>query len=151
MSKFVRVWVHSNIFEISNFSSSFMIMSLETDLDREVSSSTILTTKRNFLIVPSFNPDRRHSWGNVVPHHRNAPTSVITITTNAASKQRWEEFITIFFFSSTYDISQQVCVSLCVWRLSKKKLTKREREEERERKWRKKLEKRKKKLTEELR
>jgi hypothetical protein len=23
---------------------------------------------RHFLFVPSFNPDRRHSWGNVISH-----------------------------------------------------------------------------------
>ena len=38
-------------------------MSLGEDIKRESPS-----TNRRFLIVPLFNPERRHSWGNVVSH-----------------------------------------------------------------------------------
>jgi hypothetical protein len=64
-------------------------MSLDADIDQEsplLKSSS--SSRRHFLIVPSFNPERRHSWGNVVSHslHRtNTATSAITITTNADS------------------------------------------------------------------
>ncbi|CAF3063764.1 unnamed protein product [Rotaria socialis] len=62
-------------------------MSLEVDTDPESSSSTS-SSRPHFLIVPSFNPERRHSWGNVAsrPSHRNhTATSAITITNNADS------------------------------------------------------------------
>ncbi|CAF0822959.1 unnamed protein product [Rotaria sp. Silwood1] len=62
-------------------------MSLDADIDEESCSSTSLS-RRHFLIVPSFNPERRHSWGSVVlrPSHRNhVATSSITITANADS------------------------------------------------------------------
>ncbi|CAF0899392.1 unnamed protein product [Adineta ricciae] len=42
-------------------------MSLDAKIDQEILSSTP-PTRRNFLIVPSFNPERRHSWGNVILH-----------------------------------------------------------------------------------
>ena len=82
--------------------SVFFIMSLETNLDREVPSSTASSTKRNFLIVPSFNPERRHSWGNVVSHPKNVMTSLITITANADSILRWDHsiYMYIIFFNS---------------------------------------------------
>jgi hypothetical protein len=54
-------------------------MSDDGNINRDSPSS--LT--RHFLIVPSFNPERRHSWGNVVSHisTRNPNiTSSITIT-----------------------------------------------------------------------
>jgi hypothetical protein len=63
-------------------------MSLDTDIDQESPSSISSSSRRHFLIVPLFNPERRHSWGNVVsrpPHRNNVPTSSLTITTNADS------------------------------------------------------------------
>ncbi|CAF3403177.1 unnamed protein product [Rotaria sp. Silwood1] len=66
-------------------------MSLDADIDEESCSSTSLS-RRHFLIVPSFNPERRHSWGSVVlrPSHRNhVATSSITITANADSTRRF--------------------------------------------------------------
>jgi hypothetical protein len=65
-------------------------MSLDADIDQESTSAT-LSSRRHFLIVPSFNPERRHSWGNVVPHssqRNDVVTSVITITTNADPARR---------------------------------------------------------------
>jgi len=65
-------------------------MSLDADIDQESPSST-LSLRRHFLIVPSFNPERRHSWGNVVSHpsqRNNAATSTITIITNEDSTRR---------------------------------------------------------------
>jgi hypothetical protein len=65
-------------------------MSLDADIDQESPSSTS-SLRRHFLIVPSFNPERRHSWGNVVSHpsHRNnVATSAITIITNENSIRR---------------------------------------------------------------
>jgi hypothetical protein len=67
-------------------------MSLDADIDQESSLSTS-SPKRHFLIVPSFNPERRHSWGNVVSHssHRNnVAASFITITAHVDSNKRWE-------------------------------------------------------------
>ncbi len=67
-------------------------MSSDADIDQESPSSTSSSSsRRHFLIVPLFNPERRHSWGNVVPHpaHRNnVTTSAITITTNTNSIRR---------------------------------------------------------------
>ncbi|CAF1559989.1 unnamed protein product, partial [Rotaria sordida] len=62
-------------------------MSLDADIDQELCPLT-LSPRRHFLIVPSFNPERRHSWGNVIlrPSHRNhVATSAITITANEDS------------------------------------------------------------------
>jgi hypothetical protein len=63
-------------------------MSLDTDIDQETPSSS---SRRHFLIVPSFNPERRHSWGNVESHstqRNNVATSSITIITTADSTIR---------------------------------------------------------------
>jgi hypothetical protein len=60
-------------------------MSLDADIDQEPSPSA-LSPRRHFLIVPSFNPERRHSWGNVISHpsqRSDVATSTIVITTNA--------------------------------------------------------------------
>ncbi|UJR27979.1 hypothetical protein I4U23_009237 [Adineta vaga] len=59
-------------------------MSLDAKIDQETSSSTP-STRRNYLIVPSFNPERRHSWGNVILHpsrRANIATSSLTIASN---------------------------------------------------------------------
>ncbi|CAF0723151.1 unnamed protein product [Adineta ricciae] len=52
-------------------------MSLGEDIKRESPS-----TNRRFLIVPLFNPERRHSWGNVVSHlsTRDADKSITSVT-----------------------------------------------------------------------
>jgi len=66
-------------------------MSLDGGIDQESPSSASSSSRRHFLIVPSFNPERRHSWGNVVSHssHRNTVrTSAITIITNTDSVTR---------------------------------------------------------------
>ena len=52
-------------------------MSLDADIDQESASST-LTSRRHFLIVPSFNPERRHSWGNAV-------SNISTLNSNITS------------------------------------------------------------------
>jgi hypothetical protein len=46
-----------------------------------------LTSTRHFLIVPSFNPERRHSWGNIVSHisTRNPNITSSITTTNVDS------------------------------------------------------------------
>ncbi len=47
----------------------------------QISPPSSLT--RHFLIVPSYNPERRHSWGNVIPNispQNPNITSSITIT-----------------------------------------------------------------------
>jgi hypothetical protein len=67
-------------------------MSLDTDIDKESPSSTSSASpRRHFLIVPSFNPERRHSWGNLVPHQsprNHIATSAITIITAEDSIRR---------------------------------------------------------------
>jgi hypothetical protein len=57
-------------------------MSLDENINQDVFVPTSSTT-RHFLFVPSFNSERRHSWGNVVSHisPRNPNiTSSITYT-----------------------------------------------------------------------
>lgn len=44
------------------------IMSLGERFQRNASSSSSTSSNRHFLIIPSFNPERRHSWGNTVSH-----------------------------------------------------------------------------------
>ncbi len=46
-----------------------------------------LSATRNFLIVPSFNPERRHSWENIASHTitRNPHINSSIIITNADS------------------------------------------------------------------
>jgi hypothetical protein len=64
-----------------------VIMSADNKIDQEVPSSS----RRHFLIIPSFNPERRHSWGNVVlnPSQKaNVATSTLIIATNADYHRR---------------------------------------------------------------
>ncbi len=46
---------------------------------------------RHFLFVPSFNPDRRHSWGNVISH-------ISAANPNATNVDfiRWEFLFVVF-------------------------------------------------------
>ena len=57
-------------------------MSLEENLF--TSNTSTGASMRHFLIVPSFNPERRHSWGNVVSpqstRRNSSITSSITMT-----------------------------------------------------------------------
>ena len=65
-------------------------MSLDDKIDQEILLSTS-SPRRNFLIIPSFNPERRHSWGHVIlhPSHKtNIATSSVTITTSADHHRR---------------------------------------------------------------
>ena len=95
-------------------------MSSDTDIDQDLSSSK-LSSRRNYLIVPSFNPERRHSWGNVMSHpSQRTPiaTSVLTIINKTDSILRWEilfPLVVLFFLSSLFCIfmiynSRCVCV-----------------------------------------
>lgn len=60
-------------------------MSVGENINRNLS----LTSARHFLFVPSFNPERRHSWGNVISHisTRN-PNITSSITINNADSIR---------------------------------------------------------------
>ncbi|CAF4063132.1 unnamed protein product [Rotaria magnacalcarata] len=59
-------------------------MSLGENINRDTSSSSL---NRHFLIVPSFNPERRHSWASVVSHisSRNSNVTSFINITNANS------------------------------------------------------------------
>ncbi|CAF2396882.1 unnamed protein product [Rotaria sp. Silwood2] len=62
-------------------------MSLDADIDQELCSSAS-PSRRHFLIVPSFNPERRHSWGNVksiTSVTNSPPPPVISITRSSSS------------------------------------------------------------------
>ncbi len=102
----VRVWLYSNV-SCFNYvynikrkkkkqnKNQSIIMSLDTDIDQVSPSSTSSSLRRHFLIVPLFNPERRHSWDNAVsnPSQRNnTAISAITVTTTADSTMRWEFF-----------------------------------------------------------
>lgn len=66
-------------------------MPLEADTDQDPSSSTLSSRHHHFLIVPSFNPERRHSWGNLVscPSNRyRVATSAKNVAANADSNER---------------------------------------------------------------
>lgn len=58
------------------YSQSLENMSIGENINRNLS----LTSARHFLIVPTFNPERRHSWGNVI-------TPVSTRTSNLTSSK----------------------------------------------------------------
>ncbi|CAF1043340.1 unnamed protein product [Rotaria sordida] len=45
-----------------------MSRSENIDQDSTPPPSSSSLTNRHFLIVPSFNPERRHSWANIVSH-----------------------------------------------------------------------------------
>jgi len=68
-----------------------VIMSADNKIDDQEIPSLTSSSRRHFLIIPSFNPERRHSWGNVVlnPSQKaNVATSSLIIATNADYHRR---------------------------------------------------------------
>ncbi len=54
-------------------------------------SPSSLSSTRHFLIVPSFNPERRHSWGNIISNISVAnPNITSSITITNTDSIRWE-------------------------------------------------------------
>ena len=49
-------------------------MSLGEDINRDSPLPTPPLV-RHFLIVPTFNPERRHSWGNAISHVSSRTTT----------------------------------------------------------------------------
>jgi len=47
-----------------------------------INRNSSVTSTRHFLIVPSFNPERRHSWGNIVSHISTRNPNITSSITN---------------------------------------------------------------------
>ncbi|CAF0979455.1 unnamed protein product [Rotaria sp. Silwood1] len=101
-------------------------MSLGESINQDSTSSP---TNRHFLIVPSFNPERRHSWASVISHisARNSDiTSYINITNPESTRQSVEQTSKINFThrqSSTPSLSSH-CPSKNLIRTHRKTNTK---------------------------